>query len=49
MGEPTAERGGRAKRSFHLTGAGNEAVNRVQQDLLSMLHGIAFPLPEGGK
>lgn len=48
VGEPTAERGGRAKRTFHLTGAGNEAVNRMQQGLTSMLDGIAFPLPEDG-
>jgi PadR family transcriptional regulator PadR len=49
IGEPTAERGGRAKRSFHLTGAGVEAVNRAQESLLSMLDGIAFPLPRGGQ
>jgi PadR family transcriptional regulator PadR len=49
IGEPTAERGGRAKRSFHLTGAGVEAVNRAQESLLSMLDGIAFPLPGGGQ
>jgi len=49
MGEPTAERGGRAKRSFRLTGAGIEAVNRAQESLLSMLDGIAFPLPGGSR
>jgi PadR family transcriptional regulator, regulatory protein PadR len=49
MGEPTAERGGRAKRSFRLTGAGIAAINRVQEGLLSMLDGIAFPLPGGGR
>jgi PadR family transcriptional regulator, regulatory protein PadR len=48
-GEPTAERGGRAKRSFRLTGAGIEAVNRAQESLLSMLEGIAFPLPGGSR
>jgi PadR family transcriptional regulator, regulatory protein PadR len=48
IGEPTAERGGRAKRSFRVTGAGNEAINRMQQGLVSMLDGIAFPLPEDG-
>ena len=49
IGDLTPERGGRAKRSFHLTGAGVEAVNRVQENLLSMLEGIAFPLPGGGQ
>ncbi len=49
MGEATAERGGRAKRSFRLTGAGIEAVNRIQQGLLSMLDGMACPLPGGGE
>jgi PadR family transcriptional regulator, regulatory protein PadR len=49
MGEPTSERGGRAKRSFLLTGAGVEALNRAQESLLSMLDGIAFPLPGAGR
>ncbi len=49
IGDSTAERGGRAKRSFHLTGAGVEAVNRAQESLLSMLEGIAFPVPGGGQ
>lgn len=49
MGEPTPERGGRAKRSFRLTGAGVEAINRVQEGLLSMLEGMPFPLPRGGR
>jgi len=47
IGEPTAERGGRAKRSFRLTGAGIEAINHAQQSLLSMLDGIILPLPGG--
>ncbi len=49
IGDSTAERGGRAKRSFHLTGAGVEAINRAQESLLSMLEGIAFPVPGGGQ
>jgi len=48
MGPSTPERGGRAKRSFRLTGAGAEAVNRVQQGLVSMSDGMVFPLPERG-
>lgn len=42
---PTPERGGRAKRSFRLTGAGIEAVNRTRQELENMLEGLEFPVP----
>src|SRR5580658_4417610 len=45
MSDPTPERGGRAKRSFKLTGAGMKAVNRARQDLAAMLEGLPFPLP----
>jgi PadR family transcriptional regulator PadR len=45
MSDPTPERGGRAKRSFRLTGAGVNAVNRTRQDLSSMLEGLEFPAP----
>lgn len=44
LSDPTPERGGRAKKSFHLTGAGIEAVNRSRQELNSMLDGLVFPL-----
>ena len=44
MSDPTPERGGRAKRSFQLTGAGVEALNRTRQDLASMLDGLVFPV-----
>ena len=47
LSDPTPERGGRAKRSFTLTGAGMEAVNRARQDMASMLDGLEFPLPGG--
>lgn len=43
--DPTPERGGRAKRSFRLTGAGINAVNRTRQDLANMLDGLEFPSP----
>lgn len=43
--DPTPERGGRAKRRFHLTGAGAEAVTRERQELASMMEGLVFPLP----
>ena len=45
MGDSTPERGGRAKRSFHLTGAGIAAVNRTRQELSKMLEGLEFPAP----
>jgi PadR family transcriptional regulator, regulatory protein PadR len=49
LSEPTPERGGRAKRSFHLTAAGIQAVNRSRQELESMLEGLAFPFPQGSR
>jgi DNA-binding PadR family transcriptional regulator len=49
MSDPTPERGGRAKRSFTLTGAGMEAANRARQDLANMLEGLEFPLPGGSQ
>jgi PadR family transcriptional regulator PadR len=45
LSEPTPERGGRAKKSFHLTGSGIEAVNRSRQEMASMADGLVFPLP----
>src|ERR1035438_8630939 len=45
LSDPTPERGGRAKRSFHLTGAGIDAVNRTRQELSNMLEGLEFPVP----
>ena len=47
LAEPTPERGGRAKRSFQLTGAGMEAATRARREIESMLDGLAFPLPGG--
>ncbi|HWC96962.1 MAG TPA: helix-turn-helix transcriptional regulator [Candidatus Sulfopaludibacter sp.] len=49
LSDPTPERGGRAKKSFRLTGAGIEAVNRSRQELNSMLEGLSFPLPGGSQ
>jgi len=40
-GEPTAERGGRAKRHFRVTAKGMAAVNRTHEALRSMAEGIA--------
>lgn len=39
-GEPTAERGGRAKRFFRITAKGIAAVNRTQQALGRMTEGL---------
>jgi PadR family transcriptional regulator PadR len=44
MGEATPERGGRAKRSFRLTRAGTDSVNRARHEMESMTDGLRFPL-----
>jgi PadR family transcriptional regulator PadR len=49
LSDPTPERGGRAKRSFRLTGAGAGAVNRARQDLANMLEGLVFPQPPAAR
>jgi PadR family transcriptional regulator PadR len=43
LSDPTPERGGRAKRSFQVTGAGLAAVNRAQTEFARMAEGLAFP------
>jgi PadR family transcriptional regulator, regulatory protein PadR len=40
MGEPTAERGGRAKRYFRVTPRGMDAVRRTQQALVALWSGV---------
>jgi PadR family transcriptional regulator PadR len=40
-GEPTAERGGRAKRYFRVTADGKSAVCRTQESILKMSSGLA--------
>src|SRR3712207_6602992 len=49
VSDPTPQRGGRAKRSFHLTGAGADALHRTQQDLRAMLDGVVLPAPGGSE
>lgn len=39
-GEPTAERGGRAKRYFHVTADGRSAVRRAQESIMKMNSGL---------
>ena len=40
MGEPTAERGGRAKRFFKVTKSGTAAVVRAQRSYQNLLEGL---------
>ena len=40
MGEPTAERGGRAKRFFKVTKAGTAAVMQAQRSYQKLLEGL---------
>ena len=49
VSDPTPQRGGRAKRSFHLTGAGVEALRRTRADLDAMLDGVVLPAPRGSR
>ena len=42
VGEPTAERGGRAKRYFRVTGRGLSVVHRTNEALRSMTEGLTF-------
>ena len=41
LGEPTAERGGRAKTSFHITPKGLQEVRRARRTLINLWHGVA--------
>lgn len=45
-GEPTPQRGGRAKRYYNLTASGAAAIARAQRAFRNMLHGLK--LPAGG-
>lgn len=44
LGDPTPERGGRAKRYFTVTASGVEAVTRSQRAYQRLLKGLKFPL-----
>lgn len=46
MGEPTAERGGRAKKYFRVTANGLRAVREMQSSLIKLWQGV--PELEGG-
>ena len=40
LGEPTSERGGRAKRYFHVTKRGLREVRKTRQALISLWRGL---------
>src|SRR5438132_9922772 len=40
LGEPTAERGGRAKKYFHLTARGLKEVRETQRLMVKLWHGL---------
>lgn len=44
MGEPTAERGGRAKKYFRVTARGREALARSRNALSNMWDGVSLDL-----
>jgi DNA-binding PadR family transcriptional regulator len=46
LGEPTAERGGRAKRFFRITVTGVQEVRNTQRALVNLWNGL--PQPEKG-
>jgi PadR family transcriptional regulator len=47
LGEPTPERGGRAKRYFYVTARGLKEVRETQRSLVKLWHGL--PELQGGK
>src|ERR1700756_3362097 len=47
LGEPTAERGGRAKKYFHVTARGLKEVRETQRSLVKLWNGL--PELQGAK
>jgi PadR family transcriptional regulator len=47
LGEPTAERGGRAKKYFRVTSRGLKDVRETQRALVNLWHGL--PELQGGR
>jgi len=47
LGEPTPERGGRAKKYFHMTARGLKEVKETQRSLVKLWQGL--PELQGGK
>ena len=44
LGDPTPQRGGRAKRFFQVTAAGVEAVARAQRAYRQLVRGLKLPV-----
>lgn len=40
LGDPSPERGGRAKRFFEVTGAGLQTVRQTKRNLVKLWHGL---------
>ena len=47
LGEATAERGGRAKKYFNVTGQGQEALSRSKSALTTLWQGLSLNKTEG--
>jgi DNA-binding PadR family transcriptional regulator len=43
LGDPTPDRGGRAKRFVKITSSGLEAVTRAQRSYQNLLRGVSLP------
>ncbi len=43
LGDPTPDRGGRAKRFVKITSSGMEAVTRAQRSYQNLMRGISLP------
>ena len=43
MGDPTPQRGGRAKRFFKITGTGLEALTQAQRSYQNLMKGLQLP------
>lgn len=43
LGDPSPERGGRAKRFFEVTQSGIEAIARAQQSYRNLMYGLQLP------
>ncbi|HEY2434376.1 MAG TPA: PadR family transcriptional regulator [Vicinamibacterales bacterium] len=43
LGDPTPQRGGRAKRFFRVTAKGVEAISRAQRSYQRLLQGLTLP------
>jgi PadR family transcriptional regulator PadR len=48
LGEPTPERGGRAKRFYVVSRAGREAIERAQRSYRSLMEGLQISVDRGG-